>query len=171
MSALLYILLTHSLSSHPCSLSLLLASSCLFSLRRFHSISLHAAAPLPYAISLMQSELNRVSIVPTLNDCLLPASNSVSPPPLLLRMLPPVRSQVSCAHCMQLGCGKLCCIWVVAAEHQSLSFAIKCSLVQRLASCHTASLPPLLPLATPRCRCSSSSSSRTIIIPARLHFF
>lgn len=111
-----------------------------FSLLRFHSISLRAAAPLRYAISLMQSELNRVSIVPTLNDCLLPASN----PPLLPCFPPahnpsPIRSQVSCCHCMQLGCGKLCCIWVVAAEHQSLSFAIKCSIVQRLASCHTAS--------------------------------
>lgn len=141
-------------------------SSCLCSLSRFHSISLHAAAPLPYAISLMQSELNRVSIVPTLNDCLLPASNSVPPSPsfsecflpLEVRYLAPIACNLAVANCVAFG-------WL---QHQSLSFAIKCSLVQRLASCHTASLPPLLPLATPRCRCSSS---RTIIIPARLHFF
>lgn len=105
-----------------------------FSLLRFHSISLHAAAPLPYAISLMQSELNRVSIVPTLNDCLLPASNSPLPtppahnpsPPLEVRYLVAIACNLAVANCVAFG-------WLqpsINHYHLPLS-AASCSVLRR----------------------------------------
>jgi len=127
------------------------------------------ASPFPFSLFLFNlsnaSNLNHISIVSTLNDCLLPALN-----PSLHKPNPKLQPR-----CKYRG---FCFGVRVAFKHQSLSFAIKCSATSFVGGEGEGGTSLELPLATPRCRCSKSKNRKrnaepqpSAKKPTQLHFF